>query len=117
MAPKMCDQQGLTLDDQKCCDEYGRQAPTVGDQKHGAEDGDQQALTLGDRKCCAEDGRQAPTLDDPKHGAEDGAPTGVNVRRSAARRRRRGITRRRHPTFRNIAPKMENRQAPTPGDQ
>ena len=29
---------GLTLDDQKCCAEYGRLAPTLDDQKHGAED-------------------------------------------------------------------------------
>ena len=34
----MGDLQALTVDDQKCGAEDGRQAPTLDDQKHGAED-------------------------------------------------------------------------------
>ena len=46
-----------------------RQASTLDDQKHGAEDGDQQALSLDDRKFAA----------------VDGGPAGTDVRRSDAR--------------------------------
>ena len=48
-----------------------RQASTLDDQKHDAEDGDQQALSL----------------DDEKFAAEDGGPAGADVRRSDARGR------------------------------
>ena len=48
-----------------------RQASTLDDQKHGAEDGDQEALSL----------------DDQKFAAEDGGPAGADVRRSDARAR------------------------------
>ena len=40
-----------------------RQAPTLDDQKHGAEDENHQALSLDDQKCGAEDG--GPTGADP----------------------------------------------------
>ena len=46
-----------------------RQAPTLDDQKHGAEDENQQPPTLDDQKCTA----------------EDVVPTGTDVRRSDAR--------------------------------
>ena len=59
---------------------------------------------------------KAPTLDDQNHGAKDGAPAGANVRRSVVRRRRRAISRRRRPTFRNMAPMMEDQRAPTTDD-
>ena len=91
---------------------------------------DQQWLTLDDQQCCAEDGGQAPTLDDQKHVADHEEPAGADVRRSdawrrrwrsadadarrsLARRRRCDISRRQRPTFRNMAPKMEDLQAPT----
>ena len=48
-----------------------RQASTLDDQKHGAEDGDQQALSL----------------DDQKSAAEDGGTAGTDARRSDARER------------------------------
>ena len=48
-----------------------RQASTLHDQKHGAEDGDQQVLLL----------------DDQKFAAEDEGPAGADVRRSDARGR------------------------------
>ena len=89
-----------------------QQTSTTDDQKHGAEDADQQALSLDDQKYCAEEEGQASTLDDQKCSAEDDGLAGVNVGRSVARRRRWGISTRRHPTFRNMASKMEDQRAP-----
>ena len=82
MAPKMCDQHGLSLDDKTCCAEYGGQAPT-----------------LGDQKCRAEGGQTGADPDDQTNGAEDGESAGADAPPA--------------PTFRNIAPKIENQQAPT----
>ena len=76
MAPKMWNQQGLTLDEQKCCAEDGGQAPTLDDQKHGAEDGGPAAA------------------DEQKPGAEDGGPVGADARRSDAGHRKWEISRR-----------------------
>ena len=62
MAPKMCDQQGLSLDDKTCCAEDGRQAPT-----------------LDDQKCGAEGGQTGADPDNQTNGAEDGESAGAHA--------------------------------------
>ena len=94
-----------------------QQSPTLDDQTHGAED-------VGSARADARQPeflrRRRKTFADARRsedGAEDDGPAGANVRRSVARRRRWRISRRRHPTFRNMAPKMEDQRAPTTDDQ
>ena len=66
MAPKMCDQQGLSLYDKTCCAEDGRQAPTLDDQKYDAEGG-QTGADPDDQTNGAEDGESAGADENTLH--------------------------------------------------